>query len=146
MAVARIAWLHPVRLPGYALDMSGFGHLRLLHYRLEGRRAVACGVDEWVAWFEAADRRVAETWIGDVRVSTVFLDLDHNAFPGRDPALFETMVFVEGEPSSVRRYFIWEEAEAGHTRTVAEISREMEEAQTGGRGCTGALMKRWASV
>ncbi|MFG9944184.1 hypothetical protein ACG3RN_28045 [Pseudomonas aeruginosa] len=133
-------------LPGYPWDMSGFGHLRLLHYRLEGRRAVACGVDEWAAWFETADRRVAETWIDDVRVSTVFLGLDQNAFPGRDPALFETTVFVEGEPNSVRRYFIWEEAEAGHTLTVAEIGREMEEAQTGAEAALGALMKRWAAV
>lgn len=107
---------------------------------------MACGVEEWVGWFEIADRRVAETWIDDVRVSTVFLGLDHNAFPGRDPALFETMVFVEGEPTSVRRYFIWEEAEEGHTLTVEEIDREMQEAQTGAEVALGALMKRWAAV
>ncbi|VFR47662.1 hypothetical protein BER2_4363 [plant metagenome] len=118
-----------------------------MHYKLDGHRAVLCeSLGEWAEWFAVADRRVAETWIDDVRVSTVFLSLDHNAFPGRDPALFETMVFVEGEPTSVRRYFIWEEAEAGHALTVGEIGREMEEAQTGAEAALGALMKRWAAV
>ncbi|HDS1530812.1 TPA: hypothetical protein QEK88_000632 [Stenotrophomonas maltophilia] len=126
--------------------MSGFGHQRLLHYRLNGRRAVACGVAEWAVWFETADRRVSETWIDDIRVSTVVLGLDHNAVPGGDPALFETMVFVDGEPNSVRRYFIWEEAEAGHAQTVAEIRREMERAEVGAQAALGSLMKRWAAI
>lgn len=107
---------------------------------------MVCGIDEWTAWFETADLRVAETWIDNVRVSTVFLGLDHNVFPGRDPALFETMVFVDDEPNSVRRYFICEEAEAGHKLTVAEIGREMQEAQTGAEAALGALMRRWAAI
>ncbi|WP_235430205.1 hypothetical protein [Cupriavidus pauculus] len=89
---------------------------------------------------------MSETWIDDIRVSTVVLGLDHNAVPGGDPALFETMVFVDGEPNSVRRYFIWEEAEAGHAQTVAEIRREMERAEVGAQAALGSLMKRWAAI
>lgn len=40
-------------------------------YRLEDRRAVPCSdITEWNVWFASADRRVAETWIGDLRAET----------------------------------------------------------------------------
>ncbi len=49
----------------------------------------------WAKWFEEAfdKRRVASTEIGDVRVSTVFLGLDHS-FGDEEPIFWETMVFV----------------------------------------------------
>jgi len=48
---------------------------------------------EWARWCETANRHVAETYFGRVRVSTVFLALDHGfVFNGR-PVLFETMIF-----------------------------------------------------
>ncbi|CAB3940093.1 hypothetical protein [Ectopseudomonas oleovorans] len=80
-------------------------------------------------WMAEGDRRVAETWIDDVRISTVFLGLDHNHALGGDPLLFETMVFVDGETHEMRRYFIWEEAEAGHAEMTELIRAEMEAAQ-----------------
>ncbi|MBI2748010.1 MULTISPECIES: hypothetical protein [Comamonadaceae] len=101
-----------------------------MHYKLDGRRAVLCdSMVEWSAWYEVADRRVAETWIDDVRISTVFLGLDHNPVPGADPALFETMVFADDTTHEMRRYFIWEEAEAGHAEMAELIRAEMEAAQ-----------------
>ncbi|MFT4103424.1 MAG: hypothetical protein QM674_20830 [Burkholderiaceae bacterium] len=103
---------------------------RHMHYKLDGRRAVPCkSIAEWSAWFAVADRRVAETWIDDVRISTVFLGLDHNHGLSGDPLLFETMVFVDGETHEMRRYFIWEEAEAGHTEMTELIRAEMQAAQ-----------------
>ncbi len=84
---------------------------------------------EWSAWMATGDRRVAETWIDDVRISTVFLGLDHSFLPGADPLLFETMVFVDGETHEMRRYFIWEEAEAGHAEMNGLIRAEMKAAQ-----------------
>lgn len=95
-----------------------------MYYKLDGHRAVPCSHAEWSEWFAIADRRVAETWIDDIQVSTVFLGIDHNAFPHADPALFETMVFSDDELHPVRRYFIWEEAEAGHAEMVAMIHTE----------------------
>src|SRR3546814_8874511 len=80
-------------------------------------------------WMAEGDRRVAGTWIDDVRISTVFLGLDHNHAPGGDPLLFETMVFVDVETHEVRRYFIWEEAEACHAEMTELTRAEMEAAQ-----------------
>lgn len=101
-----------------------------MHYKLDGRRAVWCeSFAEWAAWFAVADRRVAETWIDDVRISTVFLGLDHSFLPGADPALFETMVFADDTTHQMCRCFIWEEAEAGHAEMTALIRSEMEAAK-----------------
>jgi hypothetical protein len=62
-------------------------------YILEGKKAIpAADLMTWARWFETADRHVASTTIGDVRVSTVFLALDHS-FGHGEPLLFETMIF-----------------------------------------------------
>jgi len=89
-----------------------------IHYRLvEGTHEVEpCGLLEWAVWFETADRRVAEDYfLRDVRVSTVFLGLDHRFFGDGPPLLFETMIFGGEHDGYQRRYATWEEAEAGHT-------------------------------
>jgi hypothetical protein len=74
----------------------------------------------WGRWLEDADRHVALSIQGDVRVSTVFLGLDHS-FGDGPPLLFETMAFVAGEEQGCERSSTWEEAEAGHRRMVAEV-------------------------
>ncbi|MBJ7223566.1 MULTISPECIES: hypothetical protein [unclassified Brenneria] len=117
------------------------------HYRLEGRRAVPCpDIAEWARWFAIADRRVAETWIDDFRVSTVFLGLDHNhnALSNDEvPVLFETMVFAGPDPlDTMRRYSLWEEAETGHAEIVAQLRQEMDTAQVAALEAWKALMAR----
>jgi hypothetical protein len=49
---------------------------------------------EWARWFENAhdERIVAQEYIGEYWVSTVFLGLDHS-FGSGPPLLFETMIF-----------------------------------------------------
>jgi hypothetical protein len=76
----------------------------------------------WAAWFETADRHVRDSFQGDVRVSTVFLGLDHN-FGGGPPHLFETMAFIGHEVVGCERYSTWAEAEEGHARWVAQVFR-----------------------
>lgn len=50
---------------------------------------------KWARWFEKADKQVAETFFGDIRVSTVFLGLPHmNKQSGEETMLYETMVFA----------------------------------------------------
>ncbi len=67
--------------------------MRAGRYILHGKTAIPCdNLFAWAQWFEAADRLVAKTEVGDVRISTVFLGLDHNFGEG-DPLLFETMIF-----------------------------------------------------
>lgn len=75
---------------------------------------------KWGNWFEDADRHVGCTPIGDVKVSTVFLGLDH-AFTGGPPVLWETMVFggpLDGEQD---RYTSRADAEHGHTEMVKRV-------------------------
>lgn len=70
---------------------------------------------------EEADRHVALSMQGDVRVSTVFLGLDHSFRESGPPILFETMAFIGHEAAGQERYSTWEEAEAGHARWVAQV-------------------------
>jgi hypothetical protein len=92
-------------------------------YRLDGKRAVpVADMVEWSRAFETMDRRVALTHVGGVRVSTVFLALDHGWGDG-PPILFESMVFADDESHEdieMRRYSTWEEAEEGHAELVAK--------------------------
>lgn len=92
-------------------------------YILVGHEPVAePDLMRWAEWMENADRHVKLTEQGDVRVSTVFLGLDHNFGDlfGR-PILFETMAFVGRESVAMDRYRTWDEAGAGHARIVAEV-------------------------
>lgn len=76
---------------------------------------------KWGEWMEGADRHVRDTFRDDVRVSTVFLGLDHSYGDG-PPILFETMVFIGGNGGGEQeRYCTWAEAEEGHANMVAKI-------------------------
>ena len=75
----------------------------------------------WATWFETADRHVRHSEQGDVRVSTVFLGLDHSFRDHGPPIVFETMVFVGDEAVGQERYATWAEAEEGHARWVAQV-------------------------
>jgi hypothetical protein len=75
----------------------------------------------WATWFEDADRHVRDSFQGDMRVSTVFLGLDHNFADHGPPILFETMAFIGHNSISCERYSTWAEAEEGHKRHVAEV-------------------------
>ena len=79
---------------------------------------------EWARMFgNDAARRVAldQVVCGDelIRVSTVFLGLDHN-WGGGPPLIFETMLFGGPEPVDgwQYRYSTQEQARAGHQKVV----------------------------
>lgn len=65
-------------------------------------------------------RRVAETIVGDVRVSTVFLALDHAHGDG-EPVLWETMVFGGPLDQHQARYRSKADAIAGHADAVNQV-------------------------
>lgn len=75
----------------------------------------------WATWIETADRQVKLSIQGDVRVSTVFLGLDHNFSDHGPPLHFETMAFVGHDDVGQERYTTWAEAEEGHARWVAQV-------------------------
>jgi len=75
---------------------------------------------------EAADwsingRQIAETWVGSVRVSTVFLPLDHSHLPDGQPICFETIAFGTGSYDFEERYHTIQEAKAGHEHAVRNV-------------------------
>ena len=74
---------------------------------------------DWAKWYEAADRRVDQTRVGDKIISTIFLGVDYNFGEG-PPILFETAVFLGGSTLRLKRYSTWEQAVEGHAEVVGE--------------------------
>lgn len=79
----------------------------------------------WGKWFETGDRIVKQEQVGDSKVSTVFLGLDHSFKDDGPPVLWETMVFGgwlnhEMDRCSGSR----EQAEAMHQRMVERVKNE----------------------
>jgi hypothetical protein len=66
-------------------------------------------------------KRVALTEIGDIRISTVWLGLDHNFNPTGPPLIFETMVFGGPLNEEQWRYPTEAAALAGHDQAVAAV-------------------------
>lgn len=89
---------------------------------------------DWAQWMQDADRQLAETFFGDraIRVSTVFLGLDHSFGRGA-PVLWETMVFVEegvtieGIDGYMDRYTSRQDALQGHEAICTYIERAIDE-------------------
>ena len=75
----------------------------------------------WARWFETADRHLAVKMIGEVKVSTVFLGMDHNFDETGPPLLWETMVFGGPLDQEQRQYTTREQAVAGHYEVVCAV-------------------------
>lgn len=102
-----------------------------MYYKLVNRQVIPINGDprnvviEWAKQFENDDRFVAQTTVGDLMVSTVFLGLDHSSFTGAPPELFETMVFnKDGEAHDQKQWrcSTYEEAQAQHRAVVEKVS------------------------
>lgn len=79
----------------------------------------------WARLFEDTNyRRVAEELVNGVRISTVWLGLDHSFIEGKRE-IFESMVFGGEHDQEQRRYATLHDAIRGHDALVA---REKEEA------------------
>lgn len=98
----------------------------MLYYLLDGHRIVPeADLMVWAKAFENMERSVGDTTIGSVRISTVFLGIDHNLSVPGPPVLFETMIFEEDSHGSAvegladgdcERYCTWAKAREGHLR------------------------------
>ena len=105
----------------------------------------ACSVKEWADWINHNSKHVRHTIIKKygVRISTVFLGIDHNHFSQSvsKPLLFETMVFLYGNEdleSNLRgymeRYCTWDEALKGHREAVKWVIAQIREKEA--NNCT----------
>ncbi len=84
----------------------------------------------WAQWFEVAKNRVVQqNTIGGVKVSTVFLGLDHNFGDSLAPVLWESMIFGGPLDQEQRRYTSKAEALAGHEELCALVRLEIAAAQ-----------------
>jgi hypothetical protein len=115
------------------------------YYKLIGRLAVPCSMEEWAGSGAAMPFRVEQTEVGPMFVSTVFLGLDHNwsMEPDAPAILFETMIFGADAdmtpPTNLRelllgsdyqrRYATWDEAEKGHAEAVEHARRLLARAE-----------------
>lgn len=97
--------------------------LRPKYYILDGHTPVPVPARVWSQWFGTTEQRIVkQTQVSeDVRVSTVFLGLDHNFALKGLPVLFETMVFGGLNDGWQDRYHTWEEAETGHEEVVSRL-------------------------
>jgi hypothetical protein len=95
------------------------------YYILNGHTPVpVADMLEWAKWFETAGdaRIVAQTEISEnVRVSTVFLGMDHSFGFGADraPMIFETMTFGGPCDQNQTRCSTWTEALLMHAAAIA---------------------------
>ena len=94
----------------------------MLQYILDeyGNPVLEFNAVKWAEWFETADRHIAQDIFGDVKVSTVFLGLDHS-FNDGVPILYETMIFGGEHNDYQERYATKEQALAGHAKAVALV-------------------------
>lgn len=91
-------------------------------YILKYRKPIPCpDLFVWGKWMERGNRRVRHTIIGDIRISTVFLGLDHNFLGEGKPILFETMIFPDGDQW---RCGTWRQALTQHRVAVGIIKGE----------------------
>ncbi len=96
----------------------------MANYMLEGHKPKKePDVIKWAKWFEKTNRRVKESYIGEARVSTVFLGIDHQFIKG-PPLLFETMVFGGVLDEEQDRCSTWEEAEKMHDAMVKRVKEK----------------------
>lgn len=91
------------------------------YWYLEGKTPKPVdNIFKWAENFEK-DRRVAEAYIGDVYVSTVFLGFDHS-FGDGPPLLFETMIFGGQYDGYQGRTSTWDEAIECHVEAVSRVA------------------------
>jgi hypothetical protein len=88
-------------------------------YILKDREPVAVeSLEQWARWRAAEiDNHVADDTFGEVRVSTIFLGLDHS-FGDGPPLLFETMIFGGKHDQEQWRCSTWDEAQKQHADAV----------------------------
>ena len=65
--------------------------------------------------------RIGDDTIGESRVSTVFLAIDHNHARRGAPIVFETMVFGGPLDGDQWRYCTLDEAKEGHAEAVTKV-------------------------
>jgi hypothetical protein len=122
---ARMALLQLLRRIGPFSDFKG----RARFYRLERRRPVEIGYEEWARDQDQveADCIIAQTMVGDYAVFTSFDTIVRGPRVGAPPRLFETVVFApDTRAIRTRRSATWDQAMNEHRAEVAALKAAKE--------------------
>ncbi len=97
-----------------------------MYYDKEGK---PLDLMEWANLFEDFEyRQVGDSLVDGIRVSTVWLGLDHNFGRVGPPLIFETMMFdwttEDRQVDFQWRYHSLEQAQAGHANAVKSLENE----------------------
>lgn len=105
-----------------------------MYYTLneQGVPVIEPDLTKFMWWFKETDLHVCDETIGNARISTVFLCIDHSYSDGVEPVLWKTMVFggnmdKEQDRCSGSR----EQALAMHTRMVEKIKMAERNTENG---------------
>ena len=92
----------------------------------ENKKPVPASIYQWSEWSTVAGNKIVEqTYFGNVKVSTVFLGLDHS-FWGGNPVLFETMIFDGVHDQYQERYETYDDAVKGHWNACDLVIKSIE--------------------
>lgn len=98
-----------------------------MYYRLNGRETeFVGGYKEMIDASLPITTRLFSTEIGQSRISTVFMSMDHGLaglIGDGTPVLFETMVLGGEHDGYQERYHTYDEAEEGHKRICDMVDR-----------------------
>lgn len=84
------------------------------NFILNGKDIAPCDdIIEWGTWLQSANRHVGLDANGEIKVSTIFLGINHG-LDDEEPELFETMIFGGAYDGEQWRYATYEQAEKGH--------------------------------
>lgn len=106
--------------------------MRQLHYILDANHQPVPFIGtvvEWAIWFSKEENRAlirTELDGGEVRISTIFLGIDHNYSGIGAPILFETMVFGGEMDMYQQRYATYEDAILGHDEVRTKVEATLK--------------------
>lgn len=82
---------------------------------------------KWASWIgNSKDRFIKSTIIGDTKISTVFLGLDHRYIGEGMPILFESMCFGGELDQEMERYTSLEDAKRGHSLMCQKVRSHLD--------------------
>jgi hypothetical protein len=91
-------------------------------YILKAGKIVPVTISECAKWLGTNERIIAHETIGQNKVSTIFLGLDHNFADKGPPILWETMTFgAKLDQEQKRCAGSYEQAQAMHEQMVREV-------------------------
>lgn len=106
-------------VPPDADEDPGDGGGGLKHYILRFRRIVVVSLLTWARWYVRGQQVLGRNSDGRVRISTVFLGLDHSfGYVRAKPVLFESMIFGGKHDQYQNRYYSLAEALRHHRQLV----------------------------